>query len=91
MAQIEGGIVFGLSAALYETVSLDGARVTSSNFHKYRLARMSDTPEIHVRFLPSHRYPSGLGEASTQGIAPAIANALYRLTGQRFRSLPLKA
>lgn len=90
-AQLEGGIVFGLSAALYESVEVREGAVRSGNFHQYRLARMSDCPEIHVRLLPSQRYPSGLGEASTPAIGPAVANALYRLTGRRYRSLPLKA
>lgn len=89
-AQIEGGIVFGLSAALYESVELEEGAVRSRNFTDYRLARMSDSPEISVRFLPSQRYPGGLGEASTPAIAPAIANALYQLTGERRRTLPLK-
>ncbi len=89
-AQIEGGIVFGLSAALYESVELEEGAVQSRNFADYRLARMSDTPRINVRFLPSQRYPSGLGEASTPAVAPAIANALYRLTGERHRKLPFK-
>ncbi len=90
-AQLEGGIVFGLSAALYETVDLDEGVAQSRNYHQYRIARMSDTPRIQVRLLTSDRYPSGLGEASTPAIAPAVANALYRLTGKRFRKLPLKA
>lgn len=89
-AQIEGGIVFGLSAALFETVELNEGAVSTRNFGDYRLARMSDAPDIHVRFLPSQRYPGGLGEAGTPAAAPAVANALYRLSGERYRSLPLK-
>ncbi len=90
-AQIEGGIVFGLSAALYESVIVEGGTVITRNYDRYRLARMSDIPEVHVRFLPSDRRPSGLGEASTPAIAPAVANALYQLLDERQRSLPLKS
>jgi CO/xanthine dehydrogenase Mo-binding subunit len=89
-AQIEGGILFGLSAALHESIDVVDGRITNRNFHDYRLARLSDAPEIFVRFLSSKRDPGGLGEASTPGVAPAVANALHRLTGKRHRTLPLK-
>ncbi len=89
-AQIEGGILQGLSAALYERIGVGDGKVVSRNFDRYHLARMSDTPEMEIRFLAGAGYPGGLGEASTPGIAPAIANALYRATGRRYRRLPLK-
>ncbi len=88
-AQIEGGIVFGLSATLYGKITLDQGSVIESNFHDYQLARQSDCPEIHVELIPSAAPPSGVGELAVPVVAPAICNSLYRLTGERRRSLPL--
>ena len=90
-AQIEGGVVQGLSAALFERILVRDGQVSSRNFDRYRMARMRDVPDIQVRFLQSGRSPGGLGEAAVPGIAPAVANALYRVTGRRFRRLPLKS
>ncbi|HEY5647828.1 MAG TPA: molybdopterin cofactor-binding domain-containing protein, partial [Pseudomonadales bacterium] len=90
-AQIESGVMFGLSAALFEQVTIAQGAVSSRNFHTYRLARFEDAPDIHVALLPGTRPPAGLGEAGTPGIAPAVANALYRLTGERVRALPLRS
>ena len=87
-AQIEGGIVFGLTATLYGRITLDAGRVVESNFHNYPLLRQSETPEVVVKLLKSAQRPGGVGELSVPPVAPAVCNAWARLTGQRVRSLP---
>jgi isoquinoline 1-oxidoreductase beta subunit len=88
-AQIQGGVVDGLSAARYGRITVEGGRVRQSNFGDYRLTRLRDTPAIDVHFVRSGAPPSGLGEPPVPPVAPAIANAIFSLTGQRMRSLPL--
>lgn len=88
-AQMEGGIMFGLTAALYGEVNIDGGRVRQSNFHDYRMLTMASAPAIDVHILPSAEEPSGVGEPATPVIAPAVANAVFAATGTRLRSLPL--
>jgi isoquinoline 1-oxidoreductase beta subunit len=87
-AQMEGGIAFGLAAALRGAITLTEGKVDQSNFHDYQPLRMADMPRIEVHIVPSTRPPSGVGEAGVPAIAPAIANALYAATGTRVRSLP---
>lgn len=89
-AQIESGIVFGLTAALKGEITLEKGRVKQSNFHDYPLLRMNEMPEIIVEILNSTEPPSGVGEPGTPPIAPAVANALFALTGKRLRHLPLR-
>jgi len=88
-AQMEGGIVFGLSAALYGQITLKQGRVQQSNFHDYPVLRMSSMPVVEVHIVPSTAPPSGIGEPGTPLMAAALGNALFALTGQRVRSLPL--
>ncbi|RPJ43912.1 MAG: xanthine dehydrogenase family protein molybdopterin-binding subunit, partial [Candidatus Latescibacterota bacterium] len=88
-AQVEGGLVFGLSAALYGRISVKDGAVEQATFQDYRLLRMAETPEIQVEILASDSPPTGVGELATPPIAPAVANALFALTGRRIRSLPL--
>ena len=88
--QMEGGIVFGLTAALYGEITLDKGQVQQSNFHQQRLLRGSECPVIVTEIMPSSAPPEGVGEPGTPPIAPAVANALFALTGQRLRSLPLR-
>ena len=88
--QMEGGILFGLTAALYGEISLEQGRVQQSNFHDYPILRMGASPEIEVLIVDSRTEPTGVGEPSVPPIAPAIANAVFRATGQRLRELPLK-
>jgi isoquinoline 1-oxidoreductase beta subunit len=88
-AQIEGGALFGLSAALHESVTIREGAVVQSNFHDYRLLRMSEAPPVDVHFVPSTDPPTGVGEPGTPPIAPAVANALFAATGRRARTLPL--
>jgi len=87
--QMESGIVFGLSAALYGRIDIVGGVVQQTNFPAYRLAGMADSPAIETHLVPSARKPSGVGEPGTPPIAPAVGNALFALTGQRRRELPL--
>lgn len=88
-AQIEGGIVFGLSAALYGEISVDKGRVKQSNFHDYRMLRMEDMPKIDVHIVSSKAAPTGVGEPGVPPTAPALCNAIYAAVGKRFRHLPL--
>ena len=88
--QMESGIVFGLGAALYGRIDIEKGRVQQSNFHDYPLLRMPDCPAISTHIVPSTAHPEGVGEPGTPPIAPAVANAVFALTGQRLRTLPLK-
>ncbi len=90
VAQIEGGIVFGLSAALFNGITLRNGRVAQSNFNDYPMPKIADVPRIKVEFLRSDAPLGGLGEPGVPPIAPAIANAVFALTGKRLRALPLK-
>jgi isoquinoline 1-oxidoreductase beta subunit len=87
--QIEGGTVFGLSAALYGEITLEHGEVQQTNFHQYRPVRMAECPEVSTIILADGTEPGGVGEVATPPIAPAVANAVFALTGQRLRSLPL--
>ncbi|MEP7323624.1 MAG: xanthine dehydrogenase family protein molybdopterin-binding subunit [Saprospiraceae bacterium] len=89
-AQMESGIVFGITAALYGEITLEQGRVIQSNFHDYQMLRMNNTPKIEVYIVPSTETMGGAGEPGVPPIAPAIANALFEATGKSFRSLPLK-
>ena len=88
-AQMEGGIVFGLSAALYGQITLKDGRVQQTNFHDYPVLRMDAMPQVEVHIVPSTEKPSGIGEPGTPLMAAALCNALFTLTGRRIRSLPL--
>ncbi|MEL7304447.1 MAG: molybdopterin cofactor-binding domain-containing protein [Myxococcota bacterium] len=89
-AQMEGSIIFGLSAALQEQIEIRDGEVQQSNFHNYPVLRMHQAPEIHVRILEGEPEPEGVGEPGLPPIGPAVANGLYRATGVRLRSLPLQ-
>ena len=89
-AQVQGAVVFGLSAALLGAVTLKEGRVEQSNFHDYRVLRIPEMPEVRVQILESDVKMGGIGEPATAPIAPAVANAVYALTRQRLRSLPLR-
>jgi isoquinoline 1-oxidoreductase beta subunit len=88
-SQIEGGIVFGLSAALYGQITIDKGAVVETNFGDHPVARMADTPHTEVHFIASHAQRGGLGEPGVPPIAPAIANAIFAATGKRIRTLPI--
>jgi isoquinoline 1-oxidoreductase subunit beta len=88
-AQVESGIVDGLSAALHGQISFTDNAVIQSNFHNYPLLRINEAPDIDVKIVPSTAYPSGVGEASLPGVAPALTGALQHMTGQWIRTLPI--
>jgi isoquinoline 1-oxidoreductase beta subunit len=88
-AQIMGGIVFGLGAALHGRIDVEGGRVRQSNFHDAVVLRMDECPAIEVEILPSDAPPAGIGEVGVPMIGPAVASALARLRGEPVRWLPL--
>lgn len=90
-AQIEGGLAWGLSAALHGRITLERGRVEQSNFHDYPVLRMSEMPELDVHIVESSATPGGIGEPCAPPVAPAVANALFAASGVRMRSLPLPA
>ena len=88
--QIQGAVNFGLSAALFAEITLEGGRVVQSNYDTYQIVRFQDAPTIEAYIVPSTEPPSGVGQEAVPPIAPAVANALFSLTGVRARRLPLK-
>jgi len=88
-AQMEGGIVFGLTATLHGAITLQEGRVEQSNFKDYPLLTMEEMPEVEVHIVPSDLPPTGVGEPGVPPIAPAVANAVFALTGKRVRHLPI--
>lgn len=89
-AQMEGGMGFGLSAALVSELTLIDGQVQQSNFDGYQVLRIDRMPDVEVHIVPSAKPPTGVGEPATPVIAPAVANALFAATGERLRSLPLR-
>lgn len=89
-AQVESGIIFGLTAAMYGEISIENGRVAQNNFPDYEMVRMATSPEIDVHIVESGEALGGLGEPATPPIAAAVTNAIYILTGQRVRELPIK-
>jgi len=90
-AQIQGGIIYGLSAALYGDITVKAGRIQQSNFNDYEVVRLADTPKIEVYLaLSGGKKWGGIGEPGTASTAPAVANAVFAATGTRVRSLPLK-
>jgi isoquinoline 1-oxidoreductase beta subunit len=87
-SQMEGGIGFGLAAAMWSEITLVHGRVQQRNFDGYRPLRIDDMPAVEVHIVPSGEVPTGVGEPGVPPIAPAVANAFFRLTGQRVRRLP---
>jgi isoquinoline 1-oxidoreductase beta subunit len=89
-AQMESGIIFGLSAALYGEITLKNGEVVQSNFHDYPILRINETPKIEVHIVPSSAKPTGVGEPGVPPIAPAVANAVFAATGKPVRRLPIR-
>jgi isoquinoline 1-oxidoreductase beta subunit len=90
-AQVEGGIVFGLSAALWGEITIERGKVQQSNFNTYRLLRHNELPVIDIDILASDEAPGGIGEPAVPLVAPAICNAIFAATGARLRALPISA
>jgi isoquinoline 1-oxidoreductase beta subunit len=88
-AQIQSGVIFGATAALYGEITLKGGRVEQSNFDTYPMIRINEAPAIEVHIVKSSEPPGGMGETGTSAIVPAIANAVYAATGKRLRKLPI--
>lgn len=87
-AQVEGGIVFGVSAALGERITIEAGEVQQSNFHDYHVMRASEAPEVEVQIVPSAAPPSGAGELGGTITGGAVANAFHALTGRSLRRMP---
>jgi isoquinoline 1-oxidoreductase subunit beta len=88
-AQVQGGIIFGITAALYSEVTIKDGRVEQSNFTDYRMLRIDQTPPIEVHIVKSGEAPGGIGEPGTAALAPALTNAIFAATGKRLRQLPV--
>jgi isoquinoline 1-oxidoreductase subunit beta len=88
-AQLESAVIYGLSAALLEELTLKEGAVQQSNFNDYPVLRMSDVPPIHTKIVAANSKPTGMGEIGVVSVAPAIANAMFQLTGKRLRHLPM--
>jgi isoquinoline 1-oxidoreductase subunit beta len=89
MAQLQGGLIFGLTAALYGEITLDKGRVQQSNFHDYRILRMDQVPPIEVHLIRNGEAPGGIGETGTTASIPALRNAIYAATGVPLRRMPI--
>jgi isoquinoline 1-oxidoreductase beta subunit len=89
-AQLEGGIIYGLTAALYGEISIANGQVVERNFPDYPMVKLADAPAIEVQVVPSGAHTGGAGEPGTPPIAAATANAVFALTGHRVRALPLR-
>jgi isoquinoline 1-oxidoreductase beta subunit len=90
LAQVQGGINFGLSAALFHEITVQNGAVVQRSFPDYPMIQLANAPRVNVAFIPSDAPIGGLGEPGVPPIAPAVANAVFALTGQRLRSLPLR-
>jgi isoquinoline 1-oxidoreductase beta subunit len=89
-AQMEGGIIFGITAALFGEITIKDGRVEQNNFNDYRMLRIDEAPVVEVYLVKSAEAPGGIGEPGTAAIAPAVTNAIFAATGKRIRKLPVK-
>jgi isoquinoline 1-oxidoreductase beta subunit len=90
-AQMEGGIIFGLTAALKSEITFKDGKVEQGNFHDYPMLRIFESPPIEVHIVPSNENPTGVGEPGVPPVAPALVNAIFAATGKRIRRLPIRA
>jgi isoquinoline 1-oxidoreductase subunit beta len=90
VAQMEGGVAFGLTSALYDEITIENGQVQQSNFDNYPVLRIPDMPKVEVYIVPSHAAPGGIGEPGVPCTAPAVANAIFAATGKRLRRLPFQ-
>jgi isoquinoline 1-oxidoreductase beta subunit len=88
-AQMEGGIGFGVGAALYGAITLKEGRIEQSNFNNYRVLRMNEMPKVEVHIVPSTLPPTGVGEPGVAPVGPAVANAIFAATGKRYYQFPI--
>jgi isoquinoline 1-oxidoreductase beta subunit len=89
IAQLQGGLIFGLTAALWGEITIDRGRVTQSNFNNYRMLRIDEVPSIDVHVIKSDERPGGIGETGVAAGPPALRNAIYAATGVALRRLPI--
>jgi isoquinoline 1-oxidoreductase beta subunit len=89
-AQMQSGIVYGLTSTFYGEISIENGRVKQSNFHDYQMLRIDEMPVIEVYIVPSKEKPGGIGEPGTPPVAPAVVNAIFAATGKRIRKLPIR-
>src|SRR5262249_47234111 len=89
-AQLEGGVAFGLTAALYGEITFEKGRVKQRSFSDYPMLRMNEMPEVEAHIVPSTERMGGVGEPGVPSVAPAVANALFAITGKRIRRLPIR-
>jgi isoquinoline 1-oxidoreductase beta subunit len=90
-AQIQGGVIFGITATLYGEITIENGRAQQSNFHDYRMLRIDQAPLVKVHIIASSEAPGGIGEPGTAALAPALTNAIHAATGKRLRRLPVGA
>jgi len=90
-AQMESGIIFGITAALFGEITIKDGRVEQGNFDDYRMLRINETPLIEVHLVRSMEAPGGVGEPGTSAVMPAVANAIFAATGKRVRKLPINS
>jgi isoquinoline 1-oxidoreductase beta subunit len=90
-AQIEGAVIFGVTAALSGEITINNGRVEQTNFDTYQMLRINDAPAIEVHIIPSLEPPGGMGEPGTSAIVPAVANAIFAAAGKRLRKMPVDA
>jgi isoquinoline 1-oxidoreductase beta subunit len=89
VAQLQGGLIFGLTAALYGNITVHKGRVQQSNFNDYRMLRINEIPQIEVHLIKSGEPPGGIGETGATAAPPALGNAVFAATGIRLRRLPI--
>jgi isoquinoline 1-oxidoreductase beta subunit len=89
-AQLQSGIIFGITAVLWGEITLKNGRVEQTNFDDYKMLRIDQAPKIEIEIVKSGEPPGGLGEPGTSALAPAVLNAVYAATGMRFRKYPIK-
>ena len=89
IAQLQGGLIFGVTAALFGEITIEKGRVQQSNFHNYRMLRIDQAPVIEVHLIPSGEPPGGIGETGTTAGPPAVRNAIFAATGIPLRRLPI--
>jgi CO/xanthine dehydrogenase Mo-binding subunit len=88
-AQMQSGVIFGISMVLWGEITLDKGRVQQSNFDNYRVMRIDEAPKIEIEIVKSEADPGGIGEPGTSGLTPAVLNAVYAATGVRLRKTPI--